>query len=92
MKTLKILMLALLCAICLPSKADEGMWLLQMMQEKHLIDRLKAMGLALEADDVYSPNKVSLKDAVGIFAFNQRCSFNRCYAFIFHPTKTQCNL
>ena len=60
-------MLALLCAICLPSKADEGMWLLQMMQEKHLIDRLKAMGLALEADDVYSPNKVSLKDAVGIF-------------------------
>ena len=67
MKTLKILMLALFCAICLPSKADEGMWLLQMMQEKHLIDRLKAMGLALEADDVYSPNKVSLKDAVGIF-------------------------
>ena len=67
MKTLKVLMLALLCAICLPSKADEGMWLLQMMQEKHLIDRLKAQGLLLEADDVYSPNKVSLKDAVGIF-------------------------
>ena len=60
-------MLALLCAISLPSKADEGMWLLQMMQEKHLIDRLKAQGLLLEADDVYSPNKISLKDAVGIF-------------------------
>ena len=67
MKTLKVLMLALVCAICLPSKADEGMWLLQMMQEKHLIDRLKAQGLLLEADEVYSPNKVSLKDAVGIF-------------------------
>ena len=67
MKTLKVLMIALLCAICLPSKADEGMWLLQMMQEKHLIDRLKAMGLSMEAEDVYSPNKVSLKDAVGIF-------------------------
>ena len=67
MKTLKILMLALVCAICLPSKADEGMWLLQMMQEKHLTDRLKAQGLLLAADDVYSPNKVSLKDAVGIF-------------------------
>ena len=67
MKTLKVLMLALLCAISLPSKADEGMWLLQMMQEKHLIDRLKAQGLLLEADDVYSPNKISLKDAVGIF-------------------------
>ena len=60
-------MLALVCAICLPSKADEGMWLLQMMQEKHLIDRLKAQGLLLEADQVYSPNQVSLKDAVGIF-------------------------
>ena len=60
-------MLALVCAICLPSKADEGMWLLQMMQEKHLIDRLKAQGLLLEADEVYSPNQVSLKDAVGIF-------------------------
>ena len=67
MKTLKVLMLALLCAISLPSKADEGMWLLQMMQEKHLADRLKAQGLLLEADDVYSPNKISLKDAVGIF-------------------------
>ena len=60
-------MLALVCAISLPSKADEGMWLLQMMQEKHLADRLKAQGLLLEADDVYSPNKISLKDAVGIF-------------------------
>ena len=60
-------MLALVCAICLPPKADEGMWLLQMMQEKHLIDRLKAQGLLLEADEVYSPNQVSLKDAVGIF-------------------------
>ncbi len=67
MKTFKVLMLALLCAVSIPSKADEGMWLLQMMQEKHLIDRLKAQGLLLEADDVYSPNQISLKDAVGIF-------------------------
>ena len=57
MKTLKVLMLALVCALALPSKADEGMWLLQMMQEKHLIDRLKASGLLLEADDVYSQTK-----------------------------------
>ena len=67
MKTLKFLMLALICAISHPSKADEGMWLLQMMQEQHLIDRLKAQGLLLEAEDIYSPNQVSLKDAVGIF-------------------------
>ena len=67
MKTFKTLMLALLCAITLPTHADEGMWLLQMMQEQHLIDRLKAQGLLLETEDIYSPNSVSLKDAVGIF-------------------------
>ncbi len=67
MKTLKVLAFALLCATSLPSKADEGMWLLQMMQEKHLSDRLKAQGLLLEANDVYSPNQVSMKDAIGIF-------------------------
>ena len=68
MKTFKTLMLALLCAITLPTHADEGMWLLQMMQEQHLIDRLKAQGLLLETEDIYSPNSVSLKDAVGIFS------------------------
>ena len=67
MKTFKTLMLALLCAITLPTHADEGMWLLQMMQEQHLIDRLKAQGLLLETENIYSPNSVSLKDAVGIF-------------------------
>ena len=67
MKTFKIFLLALLCTVCLPSKADEGMWLLQLMQEQHLIDRMKAKGLQLDLEDIYSPDKVSLKDAVGIF-------------------------
>ena len=44
MKAFKILLLALVCAMTLPSKADEGMWLLQLMQEQHLIDRMKASG------------------------------------------------
>lgn len=56
-----------MCVAFLPSKADEGMWLLQLMQEQHLADRMKAQGLLLEADDIYNPNRVSLKDAVGIF-------------------------
>ncbi len=56
-----------MCVAFLPSKADEGMWLLQLMQEQHLTDRMKAQGLKLDADDIYHPNKVSLKDAVGIF-------------------------
>ncbi len=67
MRKFKLLMLALLCMACLPSKADEGMWLLQLMQEQHLTDWMKAQGLKLDADDIYSPNRVSLKDAVGIF-------------------------
>ena len=49
------------------AKADEGMWLLQLMKEQHSIDMMKKQGLLLEADDVYNPNGVSLKDAVGIF-------------------------
>ena len=32
-----------------------------------LADSMKAQGLLLEADDIYNPNRVSLKDAVGIF-------------------------
>ena len=67
MKTLKNLLFALLCAMFLPAHADEGMWLLQLMQEQHLADRMKAQGLLLEADDIYSPHRISLKDAVGIF-------------------------
>lgn len=47
--------------------ADEGMWLLQLMQEQHTIDMMKKAGLHLNASDIYSPNSVSLKDAVGIF-------------------------
>lgn len=57
----KLLLLALMCVAFLPSKADEGMWLLQLMQEQHLADRMKAQGLLLEADDIYNPNRVSLK-------------------------------
>ena len=49
-----------MCVAFLPSKADEGMWLLQLMQEQHLADRMKAQGLKLDADDIYHPNKVSL--------------------------------
>ena len=67
MKTFKSLFIALICAIFTPAHADEGMWLLQLMQEQHLADRMKAQGLMMEADDIYNPNKISLKDAVGIF-------------------------
>lgn len=67
MRKFQFVLTVLLCTVFLPSKADEGMWLLQLMQEQNLADRMKAQGLAMDVDDIYSPNKVSLKDAVGIF-------------------------
>lgn len=69
MKKLRIYALAL-CALGLSSqslKADEGMWLLQLMQQQNSIEMMKKQGLQLEALDLYNPNGVSLKDAVGIF-------------------------
>jgi hypothetical protein len=59
-------LLSLLCVTAI-ARADEGMWLLQLMQEQHSIDLMKKAGLRLKATDIYNPNGVSLKDAVGIF-------------------------
>lgn len=67
MNKIRISMLALFVLTLLPVKADEGMWLIQLMKEQHSIDMMKKQGLLLEADDVYNPNGISLKDAVGIF-------------------------
>ena len=47
MKKLKLWALALVCALFAPVKADEGMWLLQLMQEQNLADRMKAQGLKI---------------------------------------------
>ena len=47
-------------------KADEGMWLLPLL-EKLNIGTMTEMGLKLTADDIYSLNHSSLKDAVVIF-------------------------
>ena len=49
------------------ARADEGMWLLQLMQQQHAIDMMKKQGLKLNAKDIYNPKGVSIKDAVGIF-------------------------
>jgi hypothetical protein len=49
------------------ARADEGMWLMQLMQQQHSIDMMKKSGLKLDATDIYNPNGVALIDAVGIF-------------------------
>ncbi len=67
MKTKKYLIAALTVWIACSMQADEGMWLLQLMKQQNSIEMMKKQGLLLEADDLYNPNGVSLKDAVGIF-------------------------
>lgn len=67
MNKLKFYMLALVVLITCTAKADEGMWLLQLMQQQNSIDMMKKQGLKLNAGDLYNPNGISLKDAVGIF-------------------------
>ncbi|MBR6559700.1 MAG: S46 family peptidase, partial [Alistipes sp.] len=46
--------------------ADEGMWLLPYLQKMNIKD-MKAKGCKLSAEDIYSVNKSSLKDAIVIF-------------------------
>ena len=67
MRKQNLFLVALLCLPFFTARADEGMWLLQLMQEQHLADQMRRQGLQMDIDDIYSPNKVSLKDAVGIF-------------------------
>lgn len=66
--TFKRCLIAAAAALTICSvRADEGMWLLQLMKQQNSIELMKKQGLKLEADDLYSPNGVSMKDAVGIF-------------------------
>jgi len=46
--------------------ADEGMWLLPYLQKMNIKD-MKAKGCKLSAEDIYSINKNSIKDAIVIF-------------------------
>jgi hypothetical protein len=46
-------------------KADEGMWLLSLLNKNY--DKMQEMGLTLSVEDIYSINNASMKDAVVIF-------------------------
>jgi hypothetical protein len=48
------------------ARADEGMWLLPLL-EKLNIGTMTEMGLKLTAEDIYSVNNSSIKDAIVIF-------------------------
>ena len=62
MNKVKILSLLFLTFCFQILKADEGMWLLQLLQEQNAIELMKKQGLKLKASQVYNPNGVSLKE------------------------------
>lgn len=65
MKKLSILF-ALALTMVMPAKADEGMWVLTLL-DKLNIKTMQEMGCKLSAEDIYSVNNSSIKDAVIIF-------------------------
>ncbi len=64
----KIHLLFALMLIFLPffGKADEGMWLPQLLEQLNQ-KRMKSLGMKISASDIYSINKGSLKDAIVSF-------------------------
>ena len=64
----KLLQKSLLVLFLLPSAliAKEGMWI-PMLLEKINADEMQAMGMRISADEIYSVNKSSLKDAIVLF-------------------------
>lgn len=62
----KLLLTFAAMTIAFSAVADEGMWLLPYLQKMN-IKNMKAKGLRLSAEDIYSINKSSLKDAIVIF-------------------------
>ena len=67
MKFLKQTFFVLTLAISFVAKADEGMWLPQLLNSMNIKD-MKKNGLKLTAEQIYSINKSSLKDAIVQFA------------------------
>ena len=62
-KTFLLLAAVLLSSLC--AMADEGMWLPSLISSR--IKDMQAKGFKLTADDIYSVNKASMKDAVVLF-------------------------
>ncbi|MDF1570881.1 MAG: S46 family peptidase [Bacteroidales bacterium] len=64
MKRVLKIVLVFLLSFQLNVRADEGMWLLSLIKQLNM-DEMKEMGLKLTAEQIYSVNNASLKDAVG---------------------------
>jgi hypothetical protein len=57
-------LISALLTLSITVKADEGMWLLNLLEQINL-NEMQSMGLELTADQIYSLNNASLKDAIG---------------------------
>lgn len=58
----KLLLSFITLISCLPVKADEGMWIPMLIGKN--IEEMQQMGFRLSAEDIYSINQASLKDAI----------------------------
>jgi hypothetical protein len=66
MKKQSFITVILLALLSVPAVADEGMWI-PLLIEKYNIDIMHENGFKLTAEDIYSINKASMKDAVVLF-------------------------
>ncbi|MCE2773583.1 MAG: S46 family peptidase, partial [Bacteroidetes bacterium] len=62
----RLISAVLLFVLSFNVRADEGMWLPVLLEQLNITD-MKARGFMLTAEDVYSVNKTSMKDAVCLF-------------------------
>lgn len=67
MNNIKNYLLVLTLTVSIIAKADEGMWLPQLLNAMNIKD-MKKNGLKLTAEQIYSVNKSSMKDAIVQFA------------------------
>lgn len=61
----RFLLFALAVSVSLSAAADEGMWLPSLIGTR--IKDMRSKGFRLSAEDIYSINKASLKDAIVLF-------------------------
>lgn len=66
MKRIVSALVIMIASLGYTARADEGMWLLPLL-EKLNIGKMTELGLKLSAEDIYSLNQPSVKDAIVIF-------------------------